>query len=180
MLNVWFGRNYPCGKVIRRVDFYFDTVKKKSWFNDKFNQEMIKDIDKTIVLKDFALENEILGGISPDKLSGGVKTLILIKEIPEETFDLTNCGENCFKWIFKMCENMDRTVVLNYVPNGALMPKEFEINILNSNKIVHNAREMSIEAIKPLEPEPLTKEQEEFEDACILKLHKELMEKYKL
>lgn len=178
MLNIWFGKNYPGGRVIRRVDFYFDNMKQKSWFNDKFNQEMIKDIDKTIVLKDFALENKILGGISPDKLSGGVKTLILIKEIPEETFDLTNCGENCFKWIFKMCENIDRTVVLNYVPLGTLIPEKFEVKILNSNKIVHNAKELSMEAIKPLEPKQLSKEQEEFEDACILKLHNKLMEKY--
>lgn len=143
MLKIWAGDGYPNGKVIKRVDTYFDIMKEKSWFNDKFIQEMIKDIDNgTVVLKDFALENPIIGVMSPDKLSGGVKTVILMKYFPKEVFDITNCGENCFKWIFKVCENEDRVAVLKYFPEISFL-NPFKVEILNSGEIATNADELS-------------------------------------
>lgn len=143
MLKIWAGNGYPYGKVIKRVNTYFNIMKEKSWFNDKFNQEMIKDIDNgTVVLKDFALENSIIGGMSPDKLSGGVKTVILMKEFPNEVFDITNCGENCFKWIFKVCENEDRIAVLKYFPEISFL-NPFKVEILNPGEIATNTDELS-------------------------------------
>lgn len=180
MLNVWFGDGYPFGKVIKRVDMYFDIMKEKSWFNDKFNQEMIKDVDRgTIVLKDYALESPMWGGMSPDKLSGGLKTLILVKELPNITFDITNCGENCFKWLFKICENEDRTVVLKYHPLIAFLDP-FKMKIINNDKIVTNAGDMSSETMEFIfedENSERMKEIRYLEDKRAKEVIKELKEK---
>lgn len=40
---------------------------------------MIKDVDKSTVLDANAIENPVLGVISPEKLSAGVKELLLMK-----------------------------------------------------------------------------------------------------
>lgn len=162
MLKIWFGKNYPFEGVITRVDHFFDTRKKKEWFSDEFNQKMIYDVDHgTKVLKDFALENPLIGGMSPDKLSGGVKTLILIKEMPDLIFDATNCGDNCFKWLFKMCETLDRTVVLRYQP---IIPDvDTKFICLNDNSYVNDASEMAVKSMDYLFTFENTKLQKEME-----------------
>lgn len=176
MLKVWFGDNYPGGKVFKRVDMYFDMVKEKSWFNDKFIQEMIYDVDNgTKVLKDFALENPLIGGMSPDKLSGGLKTLILVKERPDEVYDVTNCGENCFKWLFEICKNEDRTVVLKYHPLISFLDP-FEMLILNSNEIVTNAGDMSLKTVDYLFADENSKEYQEIQKLQDEKIAKQLQE----
>lgn len=162
MLKIWFGKNYPFEGVIHRVDHFFDTRKEKEWFSDKFNQEMIYDVDHgTKVLKDFALENPLIGGMSPDKLSGSVKTLILIKEMPDLIFDATNCGDDSFKWLFKMCETLDRTVVLRYQP---IIPDvDAKFICLNDNTYVNDAAEMAVKSIDYLFTFENTKLQKEME-----------------
>lgn len=99
MLSLWLGEGYPYGEVYKKIDtYFFYLVKKKEWFSDPLIKEMIYNADNgTVVLKDFALENPIVGGMSPDSLSGGVKTLILIKEFSKDVYHLNNCGENCFE-----------------------------------------------------------------------------------
>ncbi|MBR6060665.1 MAG: DUF4869 domain-containing protein [Spirochaetales bacterium] len=47
------------------------------------------------------IESPILGAIPPEKLSGGVQTLIMIYEKPDLVFDATSCGENCAKWQYQ-------------------------------------------------------------------------------
>lgn len=163
MLNLWLGEGYPYGEVYKKIDMYFNLVKKKEWFSDPLIKEMIYNVDNgTVVLKDFALENPIVGGMSPDSLSGGVKTLILIKEFPKDVYHLNNCGENCFEWLFKICENEDRTAVLDYCPLISFLDP-FEIKILNSGNIVHNAGELALECIDTVVRD-VTPEEEEDED----------------
>lgn len=45
-----------------------------------YKKEMILDVDKSIVLGNAVIDSPVLGKISPTALSGGVKTLILIKQ----------------------------------------------------------------------------------------------------
>ena len=48
--------------------------------------------------------------IGPERLSGGVKTLMLIKFMPEMVFNASACGNNCAKWLLRIAEQEDRTV----------------------------------------------------------------------
>ena len=54
-------------------------------------------------------------------------------------FNASTCGDNCAKWLLKIAEKEDRTVNLRHVMNFGTEP--FEIEVLNTGTIVHNARE---------------------------------------
>ena len=88
------------------------------------------------------IKSPVLGQIPPDKLSGGVKALILMKNESTKTFNASNCGDNCAKWILKLGKERDFTIALYHIMDFG--KKDFEIRILNNkNKklIVHNMRE---------------------------------------
>lgn len=105
-----------------------------------YKKEMILDVDKSTVLGNAVTDSPVLGKISPTALSGGVKTLILIKNEPEKIFNASTCGDNCAKWILKIAENRDVTINLRHLMNFGKGP--FEIRILNTNQIVHDRKEL--------------------------------------
>ena len=101
---------------------------------------MVKDVDKSIVLDSGVIDSPVLGKIPPTGLSGGVKTLILVKFEKDKIFNASTCGDNCAKWLLKITETEDRTINLRH-----LMKFEFEsfnIRILNTNQIVHTMEEL--------------------------------------
>lgn len=105
-----------------------------------YKKEMIIDVDKSTVLGNAVIDSPVLGKISPTALSGGVKTLILIKNEQDKIFNASTCGDNCAKWILKIAENRDVTINLRYLMNFGKGP--FEIRILNTNQIVHDRKEL--------------------------------------
>lgn len=56
-----------------------------------------------------------MGKIVPTALSGGVKTLILMKNERSCIFNASTCGDNCAKWILKLSEMDDLTITGLYV-----------------------------------------------------------------
>ena len=48
------------------------------WFQDELVQQMILDVDKSKYVTGGVIDSPVLGPIPPEKLSGGVKTLIMI------------------------------------------------------------------------------------------------------
>lgn len=137
MLNIYYGK---MPEAIFNTAVYFKNVYEDSWITDPFAKEMILDVDKSIVLGNAVIDSPVLGKISPTALSGGVKTLILIKNEPEKIFNASTCGDNCAKWILKMAEDRDVTINLRHLMNFGKGP--FEIRILNTNQIVHNRKEL--------------------------------------
>ena len=120
---------------------------RPEWFEDPFVQEMIVDIDKSHVGGENLIISDVLGPIPPERLSGGVQTLILIYKRPDLMFNATSCGENCAKWLLKIGEKEDVSVNLRY-----LMPfygcEPFHIRILNENAEVTDMSEYTNVAIK--------------------------------
>lgn len=137
MLNIYYGK---MPEAIFNTAVYFKNVYEDSWITDPFAKEMILDVDKSIVLGNAVIDSPVLGKISPTALSGGVKTLILIKNEPEKIFNASTCGDNCAKWILKMAEDRDVTINLRHLMNFGKGP--FEIRILNTNQIVHDRKEL--------------------------------------
>ncbi len=43
-----------------------------------------------------------LGSITPLELSGGVKTLLLVRNLPNMVFNASTCGDNCARWLLKI------------------------------------------------------------------------------
>lgn len=141
MLNIYFGDMDKAYYGPSWFKFNYDP----SWFEDPFVQEMMEDIDHSAYKGGSLIESEVLGPIPPERLSGGLMTLISIYENPELIFDATSCGENCAEWLLKIGEKSDVTVELNY-----LMPFKgtdtFKIRIVNTGKIVTTEKDYVFEA----------------------------------
>ncbi len=71
---------------------YFMSVLRHEWFEDPFVCQMIQEIDKTEVLGNGAFQSPVLGIISSDRLSGSVKTLIILYELPAIKLWGSACG----------------------------------------------------------------------------------------
>lgn len=82
--------------------------------------------------------------MSPKKLSGGVKTLLLISFDRKNVFNASTCGDNCAEWILKIAK--DRKVVINLHHLMDFDPEPFKAKILNTNKIVKNMTDLVYEA----------------------------------
>ena len=82
--------------------------------------------------------------MSPKKLSGGVKTLLLIAYDRSRIFNASTCGDNCAHWILKIAEG--RKVVINLRHLMDFGKDEFKIKVLNTGKIVKNMGDLVAEA----------------------------------
>lgn len=137
MLNINFGK---LDNVVYNTSLYFKNVYDREWLADPFICEMIEDVDKSIVLSGNAIDSPVMGIIPPTSLSGGVKTLILIDKIQNETFNASNCGDNCAKWLIKMGNEKDVTINLRHIMDFG--KEKFDIKIMNTGEIVHSMIEL--------------------------------------
>ncbi len=94
MLNIFFG-DMP--KAIYNTEIYFKNIYKEKWLLDPLTQKMIEDVDNSKVIGERAIDSPYLGIIPPTSLSGGVKTLILIRNDSKNVFNASTCGDNCAK-----------------------------------------------------------------------------------
>ncbi|MBE6105747.1 DUF4869 domain-containing protein [Anaerovibrio lipolyticus] len=137
MLNIYFG-DMP--EAIFNTAVFFKNTYEDSWITDEFDKAMILDVDKSTVLGNGVIESPVMGKIAPVNLSGGVKTLMLVRNMPDKVFNASTCGDNCAKWLLKIAEDEDRTINLRHLMDfgdGA-----FSIKILNTNQVVHSMKEL--------------------------------------
>lgn len=142
MLNVFFG-DMP--EAIYSTAVFFKNDYEDSWIVDPFVREMILDVDQSTVLDSGVIDSPVLGKIPPLGLSGGVKTLILVKFEPDMVFNASTCGDNCAKWLLKIAEEEDRTVNLRHIMDFG--EESFSIRILNTGQIVYNMEEFVYTAV---------------------------------
>lgn len=137
MLKIYYG-DMP--EAVYNTAVYFKNVYEDEWITNSLSREMILDIDKSIVLEKAVIDSPVMGKIPPTSLSGGVKTLILMKYEPQKIFNASTCGDNCAKWILKMAKSQDITINLRHIMDFG--DEEFEILVLNSNQVVRNMKEL--------------------------------------
>ena len=137
MLNVFYG-NMP--EAIYNTSVYFKNAYEDGWITDPIAKQMILDVDKSTVLDSAVIDSPVMGKIAPTALSGGVKTLILIKNEPYKIFNASTCGDNCAKWILKLAETEDITINLRHLMDFG--DGTFDICIMNTNQIVHSMKEL--------------------------------------
>ena len=142
MLNVFFG-NMP--DAVYNTAVFFKNDYEDEWIVDPFVKEMIRDVDRSEVLANGVIDSPVLGKIPPVGLSGGVKTLILVKFEPSRVFNASTCGDNCAKWLLRLAETEDRTVNLRHIMDFGEEP--FAIRVLNNDSIVRNMTELTDVAI---------------------------------
>lgn len=142
MLNVFFG-NMP--DAVYNTAVFFKNDYEDEWIVDPFVKEMIRDVDRSEVLDSGVIDSPVLGKIPPLNLSGGVKTLILVKFEPSRVFNASTCGDNCAKWLLRIAETEDRTVNLRHIMDFGEEP--FAIRVLNNDSIVRSMTELTDVAI---------------------------------
>ena len=136
MLKIYFG-DMP--KAIYNTEVFFKNQYQDKWLLDPMTQDMIKSIDRSAVASGKAIDSPILGIIPPTSLSGGVKTLILIRHQPKKVFNASTCGDNCALWLLKLAQDTDITVNLNHIMDFG---KEFEVYVINEKKTVNNMHDL--------------------------------------
>lgn len=142
MLKIWY---YGGTEYMNDAPAYFDNVYEDEWIEDEFVKEMIADVDHSTVVSAHVIESPVLGAITPKELSGGVKVLILMLKDDSFVYNLSNCGNNCAKWVLRIAGEKDLTVYLQHVMH---FEGEFEIQIMNTGKIVHDPKEYIEELVE--------------------------------
>ncbi|MCR5205826.1 MAG: DUF4869 domain-containing protein [Lachnospiraceae bacterium] len=143
MLNIFYG-DMP--EAIYNTSLYFNNTYFDSWLMDEFAQKMIRSIDKATVLSGQAVDSKALGVIPATKISGGLKTLLLIYNQPQKIFNASTCGDNCAKWILRIAKKLNTDITINLRHIMDFGDGQFEIRILNNDKIVHNMSELVVYA----------------------------------
>ena len=144
MLKIYYGE-YKGDNYIFDPDMFFNHQYDPEWLTGELASEMILDVDKSIVRGGYLIESPALGPIPPERLSGGVKTLILLLHDDAHVFNISACGDNCAKWLLKIGEQKDIVVRLGYLMDFGKEP--FEIEVLNTGKIVRSLAELDDEVI---------------------------------
>lgn len=137
MLNIFYG---DMESAVYNTSAYFKYDYEDSWIVDPFVKEMIQAVDESTVLDSGVIDSPVLGKIPPTGLSGGVKTLILVKFDKDKVFNASTCGDNCAEWLLKIAETEDRTINLHHLMDFGKAP--FTIRILNTDQIVHSMDEL--------------------------------------
>ena len=143
MLRIWFGEM----DNVNYGPYWFKSNYRMEWLQDKFVQDMIEDVDKSRYIDGYVIDSPVFGPIPPERLSGGVQTLIMIYERPDLVFDATSCGQNCAKWLVEIGRKKDVTVNLNYLMHLEEV-SDFEVLIENENKLVSTSQDYIYTAVK--------------------------------
>lgn len=139
MLKIHFG-DLDSDNYIFNPDSFFNNTYEDEWMADPMTVDMVKDIDGSEVKGPRLVDSPFLGPIPAERLSGGVKTLILMNNDSDHIFNASACGDNCAKWILKIGEHKDLLIRLGYLMDFGDDP--FTIMIDNLGTVVHNKKEL--------------------------------------
>ena len=137
MLNIFYG---DMKEAVYNTASYFKYDYEEGWIVDPMVKEMIQDVDKSTVIDSGIIDSPVLGKIPPIGLSGGVKTLILVKFEPEKVFNASTCGDNCAKCILELAKEKDVTINLRHIMNFG--KSRFAAEILNDGSTARNMEEL--------------------------------------
>jgi hypothetical protein len=128
MLRINFG-SLP--NEIYNTEMFYENQYDRNWVMDDFAKEIIKDIDSSEVVAPDLIKNDVFGSFPSTELSAGVKTLLLIKNMPNKIFNISNCGDNCAKYLLQLAENKDIKVTLHHAMDFG---NDFSVKVINDGK----------------------------------------------
>ena len=149
MLKIFFGE---MENAIYTPSIYFNNQYEDEWLEEDLAKAMIEDVDQSKVVSSHLIESPILGPIPPERLSGGVKTLLLMAfDDSGHVFNGSACGDNCAKWISTIGTHKDLTINLHHIMDFSTVAR-FSAFIINTGKMTESYEAYLEEAIKiPLE-----------------------------
>ena len=139
MLSIYFG-DYAGDNYVDNPDLYFDNTYEDEWLEDPVSKEMVKDIDKSELVGPNLVISPVLGSMSINRLSGGVKTLIQIAHDPDHVYNASACGDNCAAWLLRIAKEKDVLVRLGHLMH--FDRDAVQIRIENTGEIVESGRQL--------------------------------------
>ncbi|WP_307738802.1 DUF4869 domain-containing protein [uncultured Parolsenella sp.] len=137
MLSVHYG---PMDGAVFNTAVFFKNSYLDEWFEDDFARRMIKSVDKAEVIGPRLIQSRVMGPVSPEGLSGGTKTLLLVNFMPDRIFNASTCGDNCAHWLLEIGRRQDVTVNLLHLMDFGR--GRFSIRIENTGQVVHSMAEL--------------------------------------
>ncbi len=128
MLKIHFGSHQD---EIYNTDVYYQNQYDKEWIMSPFAQKIIADIDDSKVIAPDLIQNDIFGSFSSTELSTGVKTLLLMYNKPKLILNISNCGDNCAKYILEIAKDRDIKVCLHHFMDFG---NDFAVKVINEGK----------------------------------------------
>ena len=111
---------------------------------------MVMSVDGSKVLSANAIESPVLGVIAPERLSGGVKALILMYKEPNLIINASACGDNWAKWILEIGKKQDITIRLGH---EMLFEEPFSLKMDRNGKIIQSYEEFMWEYLEVMSVE---------------------------
>lgn len=145
MLHIIFGIEK---NTIHEIDEYFREHYVKEWIENDISKRIVEEIDKSTIHSSTQVINQTVGPKNINHLSYSTKTLLLIWNNPNMIFNASFCSDECSKFLLEFGNTRDIVVNLNHIMDFG--QNRFAIKIINNDTIVHNMKELVIEAIKYL------------------------------
>lgn len=93
----------------------FDLMYNDINFEDDFIKQMVKDVDQTEHIMGQVFNSPIFGAIAPTRLSGGVKSLIVVYTLEEaKNYSSVLFGGNCVEWLRQISFKKDFTIWMQH------------------------------------------------------------------
>lgn len=136
MIKLWLSSKDD----IFNINQYFNLFYREDWITDDFAVEAIKEIDKSEVIDRNLIISPVLGHIPPEKLSGGVKALLIMRNEKDKIVCENQLGENCMNMLVKLSKIQDVEMTIGHM---MLLgeDKEFEVEFMDTGKIVYNQKD---------------------------------------
>ena len=132
MLKIWLG-NIPKGCIVNPSSFFdLHRPKNRPWSEDMIRA--VKVIDDLDYVGGDVFKNSLGKMLSPDVLSSGCKSVLLLYMKPSLCIYATRCGDNCAPFILDIADKNDVTIALHH---PMLFPRDFEGVIMDNGKEIH-------------------------------------------
>lgn len=149
MLKIYFGN---MENAILSGDGYFDAIIDEEIIETEIGKKIIGDIEKGEVISRNNIIIPVYGGISPNRLSGGVKSLLSLASDSSIVLDLACMGNNCFRSLSEVVKNADGDITVCSDSLRPLYDKgyEGEIYVINTGVVVSSQDALRKEWMKTL------------------------------
>ena len=147
MLYVTVGEMEPFDGDIDNV-FYGNY--EEAWFEDEFVKRMVREVDNSEAVSAWCIQRPVLGPITFERISGGVKVLIMLYCMPQMKQWASSCGENCMGLLFEIGQMKDIHVKFSHVPKRESIPEDAKAVFEDTGRTVSNRHEFMLELLEGL------------------------------
>ncbi|MDE6947654.1 MAG: DUF4869 domain-containing protein [Anaeroplasmataceae bacterium] len=140
MLKLWMGHPDENLERMGRIVYYPDTYfmyefKNYEVIETDFGKRVLEDCSRIkTVFNRGSLLTEFGAYISPDKLSSGAKTLLIMHET-DAICNMVFCGDNCNKYVAEIARMKDLLIFSTRVYNPFKESDLDSVFVLNTNKV---------------------------------------------